>query len=958
MSDEWTDEQERLDAEWARLHENEANLRSAMRNATSDSERVELKRRLDATQRAIGRMEAAATGQAPGSTVTEADQLGDEDISDFLDTLLSNEEDATTHPRGGRIGSVSLFLWILLGSAFALSSAYVLSTVLVERPELGYLTLWDGWILHLAIFSCAALAAYRAITDKRGRAAWWLVTAGIALFGSGSLVYTYRDQNLDPIPFPGWSDVLYLESTLALVVALGLVTHLPAERVSRASRLNGLVIGLAAASVAVALWFETILEQSGSTAAVLVGLAYPLFDLVFIVVALSGLSLARFRPSLSVTAFVAAAAMWAIGDVTFLRQIAADTYIPGTLVDATWSVGIFLFALACWLPHRWTSDTAVRETSVGIAVIPWIAAFAALGVIGWSIDHDVPSLGVWLAMASLIMVMVRIALTLNELRQANEEFSQAWLGEVTGFTERPQPAAKTAAPIATTNNAPPSAWLIGFGAIATTALVGVGVLLWQVASDRGQAIEAERSQTTPTPAAAAAEEAAVDTTAASADENAATIPDVTAAAGTELVGTALQGELDRILAFTPLVFDSGQEDLTANHNRILNNVAAVLLTKPGLPVTIVGYTDDSGSAETNLQVSEARAAAVRNYLVGQGVPEADLVIDGRGDAIASGTADQSGLERRVEFEVAAPGGPAAAAGPLQLGVVASSAGNDLAFTESMVNSLNILAAEREGSTVTVVDNTILPQDAAAALRDMAEQGYDLVIAHDPRLGATIPAIAIEYPDVTFAWGPTAQIPAQPNVFTYTIAAEQGGYVLGTIAANLTANSVVGVIGPIEAGDAQRYVAGFEAGVAAERPEVSLLVRYTGSFLDASLAAQAATEHIGAGADVLTGAGPVAAGAAQVAIESEATWLGNYVDQSTIDPANVAASQVYHWDVPLREILTDSSAGGSGRAVAGTLANGGITVALNPSYPLDPAVAAKANELIASIVDGSISPPAN
>lgn len=958
MSEEWIDEQERLDAEWARLHENEANLRSAMRNATSDSERVELKRRLDATQRAIGRMEAAATGEAPGNTVTEASQLGDEDISDFLDTLLSNEEDPTADIRGVGISSFSPFLWILLALTFGLGITYILSLLLVERPEDGYLTLWDGWIFHLAIVAPATLSMYRALTDRQGRAAWWLVTAGITLFTAGSLVFTYRDQNLDPVPFPGWSDILYLESTLALLVALGLVTHLHVDRVSRASRLNGVVIGLAAASVAVALWFDSILEQSGSAAAVLVGLAYPLSDLVFIAIAVSGLSLARYRPSPSIAAFIAGAVLWAIGDVVFLRQIAEDTYVQGTLLEATWLVGLVFFGLACLLPSRSRNQATDGSASIGVAFVPWVAALAALAVIGWSIDHDVPSLGVWLAMASLIMVMVRIALALNELRQANEEFSQAWLGEVAGFKERPQPVPETTAPIPTTTNAPPSAWVIGFGAIATTALVGVGVLLWQVASDRGQAIEAERSETSPAPAVAEGEEAAVDTTAASADENATTAPGVTAAAGTKLVGTALQGELDRILAFTPLVFDSGQEDLTPNHNRILNNVAAVLLTKPGLPVTIVGYTDDSGSAEINLQVSEARAAAVRAYLIDQGVPETDLVVDGRGDAIASGTADQSGLERRVEFEVAAPGDPAAAAGPLQLGVVASSAGNDLAFTESMVNSLNILAAEREGSTVTVVDNTILPLDAATALRDMAEQGYDLVIAHDPRLGTTIPAIAIEYPDVTFAWGPTAQVPGQPNVFTYTIAAEQGGYVLGAIAANLTANDVVGVVGPIEAGDAQRYVAGFEAGVAAERSDVSLLVRYTGSFLDASLAAEAATEHIGSGADVLTGAGPVAAGAAQVAIESEATWLGNYVDQSTIDPANVAASQVYHWDVPLREILADSSAGGSGRAVAGTLANGGISVVLNPSYPLDPAVSAKATELIAAIVEGAISPPAN
>ena len=270
-----------------------------------------------------------------------------------------------------------------------------------------------------------------------------------------------------------------------------------------------------------------------------------------------------------------------------------------------------------------------------------------------------------------------------------------------------------------------------------------------------------------------------------------TAPELQAAVENDLRIDALQRELDRILAFTPIVFDSGQEALTPNHNRILNNVAAVLLTSPGLPVTIVGYTDDTGTAESNLQVSEARATAVRSYLIEQGVPEADLVIDGRGNAIASGTEDQSGLERRVDFEVRSTpaGDPLAASGPLQLGVVASSAGNDLAFTESMVNSLNILAAEREGSTVDVVDNILLPEDAATSLRQMAEQGYDLVIAHDPRLGAAIPDIAAEFPSVTFAWGPTAQAPTQPNVYTYTVAAEQGGYVLGAIAANLTASNV-------------------------------------------------------------------------------------------------------------------------------------------------------------------------
>ena len=83
-----------------------------------------------------------------------------------------------------------------------------------------------------------------------------------------------------------------------------------------------------------------------------------------------------------------------------------------------------------------------------------------------------------------------------------------------------------------------------------------------------------------------------------------------------------------------------------------------------------------------------------------------------------------------------------------------------------------------------------------------------------------------------------------------------------------------------------------------------------------------------------------------------------MDQSAIDSASVAASQIYHWDVPLREILTDRASGGTGRTVTGNLQNGGITVVLNPEYPIDPALAAKVDELLAAIADGSITPPTN
>jgi OmpA-OmpF porin, OOP family len=49
-------------------------------------------------------------------------------------------------------------------------------------------------------------------------------------------------------------------------------------------------------------------------------------------------------------------------------------------------------------------------------------------------------------------------------------------------------------------------------------------------------------------------------------------------------------------------------------------------------VTIIGHTDPVGSAEYNMQLSIERAAAVRNYLVGRGIPGNIIKVEGRGES--------------------------------------------------------------------------------------------------------------------------------------------------------------------------------------------------------------------------------------------------------------------------------------------------------------------------------------
>ena len=423
---------------------------------------------------------------------------------------------------------------------------------------------------------------------------------------------------------------------------------------------------------------------------------------------------------------------------------------------------------------------------------------------------------------------------------------------------------------------------------------------------------------------------------------------------------ALQSELDRLLASTPLIFANGQADLSPLHERIINNAALIIQGYPGARVTITGYTDEVGDDVANERLSLARAENVRSYLIGQGVGAESLGVDAKGEADATGSSALAGLERRVEFEVdgVATEAPAAAADQttLRVAIVAPSARNDLAFTQSMVDAVNVIAGERPVE-VAVTDNTFVPDEAAAAVRGYAEQGYQLVIAHGSQFGAALIDIAPEFPETAFAWGTASDTFGLPNVYAYDAAAHEGGYVLGAISSMLSSSKVVGVVGPIEIGDAAQYVNGFRAGALAQDPATDVRVTYTGSFSDIGLASEAANAHLDAGADVLTGSAQMVVGAIAAADQRGARWLGTQADQASLAPNAVVASQVYRWEVALRPVIADLDAGTlAGSSHTASLQNGGLVIQFNPDVALPPEVRQRADELIAGIANGSIQPP--
>jgi basic membrane protein A len=291
----------------------------------------------------------------------------------------------------------------------------------------------------------------------------------------------------------------------------------------------------------------------------------------------------------------------------------------------------------------------------------------------------------------------------------------------------------------------------------------------------------------------------------------------------------------------------------------------------------------------------------------------------------------------------------------RIAIVAPSASNDLAFTQSIVDAVNIVAEDRGITDIAVTDSTFVVEDAAAAIRDYASQGYDLVIAHGSQYGGSLQEIAPDFPETAFAWGTAADTFDQANVYSYEAASDQGGYVMGVLGGALTSSNTVGIVGPIEVGDAKLYVDGYALGVAGENPGADVLITYTGSFSDVALASETAQAHISAGADVLTGTAQMVVGAVGVADTDGIPWFGTQANQTSLAPDIVVASQVYHWEVILEDMLDkigDGTLGGEIYTI--DFENEGLVIEYNDAYELPDDVKSKADDAIDGIKDGSIA----
>jgi hypothetical protein len=137
------------------------------------------------------------------------------------------------------------------------------------------------------------------------------------------------------------------------------------------------------------------------------------------------------------------------------------------------------------------------------------------------------------------------------------------------------------------------------------------------------------------------------------------IPAVQAQSGAEAIAPPGEEAPGRYL----VTFHLDQATLTEQNRQVIAQ-AAEYYRQGGTPqVTVTGYTDTSGSAAYNLELSQRRAEVVAGELMRNGVPATDIVTIGRGEEdLRVPTADgvREARNRRAEIIIEQPPTPAPA----------------------------------------------------------------------------------------------------------------------------------------------------------------------------------------------------------------------------------------------------------------------------------------------------------
>ena len=326
--------------------------------------------------------------------------------------------------------SATTVLYVLVGLVFG---TFLVSTVPGVRPHTGYSLFFDG-VLNNVAYELSALVCFvrsrRAVLFVRS---YRFLGVGLVLYGAGNIYWTVFIRIQDPEPFPSVADALWLSFYVCAFIALWLIVREIAEGVPVSLWLDGVVAGLAVAGVAAAFIGPVLGITGGSPAAVVTTLAYPLLDVLLLLVVTALVALFGWRPPMSLWFLVGGLVIFSYADAAYLFSAANGTYQPGGLNDSVWVIATLVIGFAPGRAERASGVTLPDWARLGL---PLGATLGALVALVYGNEHALNRVAVGLCATTVVSALARLVVTFREASALAHSHELAHTDELTGLGNR------------------------------------------------------------------------------------------------------------------------------------------------------------------------------------------------------------------------------------------------------------------------------------------------------------------------------------------------------------------------------------------------------------------------------------------------------------------------------------------------------------------------------------------
>jgi len=267
--------------------------------------------------------------------------------------------------------------------------------------------------------------------SRRGPAIW----LGLAMLSqaAGNVIYSAWTQYQVHPPVPAPSDLAYFGFYVSATAAVVWLARREHGSFPRAVWLDG-AIGAAGAATALAAGLSFLHSgPQGSSAAVLVGGAYTVGDLILVAM-IGGLLATRGVRGGSIWVWLAAGmAIFCAADVAYAIRVDAGIYAVGSWLTLGWMAGITCIARALWSPHR-PAEIGTARSPMMLA-IPLLATGTALGILALFSFRAHPGV-MSLATFTLFLAGARTVVSFRQVQRLSDARRQAVTDDLTGLGNR------------------------------------------------------------------------------------------------------------------------------------------------------------------------------------------------------------------------------------------------------------------------------------------------------------------------------------------------------------------------------------------------------------------------------------------------------------------------------------------------------------------------------------------